>query len=162
LREKKGVLPVLRSQSYAALREPIHMAASQRPSRGFRLALFLAAIPLLIGIGVSFFVAKDSADKASQAYQQLLCAHRYIATNQSWLMSAPDGAILDLIQIGCSDRPAATISLGEARTKPVAAEQLVSSSKLWVGLVITFAVSIAVYGIVRAIGWAIGGFAPYG
>jgi hypothetical protein len=64
-------------------------------------------------------------------------------------MSAPDGAILDLIQIGCSDRPAATISLGEARTKPVAAEQLVSSSKLWVGLVITFAASIAVYGIVR-------------
>jgi hypothetical protein len=38
----------------------------------------------------------------------------------------------------------------------------VSSSKLWVGLVITFAASIAVYGIVRTIGWVIGGFAPYG
>ena len=142
------------------------MAASQRPSRGFhRLALFLAAIPLLIGIGVSFFVAKASADRASQAYQQLLCAHRYIDSNQSWLMSAPDGATLDLIQIGCSDRPAATISLGEARTKPVPvlwADQLVLSSKLWVGLAITFAASIAVYGIVRTIGWVIGGFAPYG
>ena len=131
--------------------------SSQRVSRGFhRLALFLAAIPLMIGIGVSFFVAKDSADKVSQAYQQLLCVHRYIDSNQSWLMSAPDGATLDLIQIGCSDRPAATISLGEARRKPVPvlwADQLVFSPKLWVGLAITFAVTIAVYGIVRAI-WA--------
>ena len=62
------------------------MSTSQRVSSGFhRLALFLAAIPLLMGIGASFFVAKDSADKASQAYQQLLCAHRYIDSNQSWL-----------------------------------------------------------------------------
>ena len=128
------------------------MSTSQRVTSGFhRLALFLAAIPLLMGLGASFFVAKDSADKASQAYQQLLCAHRYIDSNQSWLMSAPDGATLDLIQIGCSDRPAATISLGEARTKPVPVlwtDQLVFSSKLWVGLAITFAVSIAAYGIV--------------
>jgi len=131
------------------------MGTSQRVSRGsHRLGLLLAAIPLLIGIGVSFFVAKDSADKASQAYQQLLCAHRYIATNQSWLMSSPDGATLDLIQIGCSDRPAAIISLGQARTQPVPVswtDQLVSGSKLWVGLAITFAVSIAVYGIVHAV-----------
>jgi hypothetical protein len=73
----------------------------------------LAAIPLLIGIGVSFFVAKDSADKASQAYQQLLCAHRYIASNQSWLMSAPDGATLDLVQIGCSARQPLSLALGK-------------------------------------------------
>ena len=139
------------------------MGTSQRVSRGFhRLAVVLAAIPLLIGIGVSCFVAQDTADKASQTYQQLLCAHRYIDSNQSWLMSAPDGAILDLIQIGCSDRTAATISIGEARAQPtrvVWIDQLLFNSNLWTNLATTLAVSLAVYGVVRAIGLVIGGFA---
>jgi hypothetical protein len=77
------------------------MAASLRLSRGFhRLALFLAAIPLLIGIAFLFIA----------------------------ILGASAGDVGKL---------APRWALGSA---------------------ITLAISLAVYGIVRAIGWVIGGF----
>ena len=43
------------------------MSTSQRVSRGFhRLALFLAAIPLLIGSAISIYMAVDSVNTAKQ------------------------------------------------------------------------------------------------
>ena len=78
-------------------------SGSQRVSRGFhRLAIFLAAIPLLVGLATSFYVAKDVAD--------------------------PENTGPFLINFGT-------------------------------GLAITLAAALAVYCLVRAIGWVIGGFA---
>jgi hypothetical protein len=191
--------------------------ASSRISRGFhRLGLFLAAIPLLAGVAISYFVANDFADGAWQTHQKAACAHQYIArkvadttaskrtdgrsitgdnpvggtsivtdnpdtwlagkkqetvdeilaridkyqADPSWLMSAPDDARLDLKHIGCSDAEYDTISLGEARANPAYfswADQL--AAKLGISLAITLAVSLCLYGLVRAIGWVIGGFA---
>ena len=52
-----------------------------RLSRGFhRLALLLAAIPLLVGIAISYYVARSFADGAWEAHQKAACAHRYIAS----------------------------------------------------------------------------------
>ena len=45
-------------------------------NRGFhRLALLLAAIPLLVGIAISYYVARSFADGAWEAHQKAaLCA----------------------------------------------------------------------------------------
>ena len=54
------------------------MGTSQRVSRGFqRLALFLAAIPLLVGAAWSLFLALDTAGKAQNWHNEevaLACA----------------------------------------------------------------------------------------
>ena len=57
---------------------------------------------------------------------------------------------LNLKQIGCSDSDYDTVSLGEARANPARfswADQFVT--KLGIGLAITLAASLAVYGSVR-------------
>ena len=88
------------------------MAISHRLSRGFhRLAIFLAAIPLLVG-----------------------------------------GYFSVLFAIGFASRPTADVSLGHDWWIKFAED-------LGLGIVITLAMTLAVYGIVRAIGWVIGGFA---
>jgi len=77
------------------------MSASQKLSRGFhRLALFLAAIPLLVGGYFSVF---------SALLEPSYAGHRLFP--------------------------------------------------LSIGFAITLAVTLAVYGVVRAIGWVVGGFA---
>jgi hypothetical protein len=56
------------------------MASSQRLSRGFhRLALFLAAIPLLLGGSLSVYIAFDLANRLWEQHQKLLCAHEHVA-----------------------------------------------------------------------------------
>jgi hypothetical protein len=54
------------------------MATSQRVSRGFhRLGLFLAAIPLIVGVFAIAYVLAQ-AERANRQHQQLLCAHDYL------------------------------------------------------------------------------------
>jgi hypothetical protein len=53
------------------------MSSPQRISRGFhRLGLFLAAIPLLIGIGSMIFTGID-ANNSWRRHQKLVCAHEH-------------------------------------------------------------------------------------
>jgi hypothetical protein len=48
--------------------------------RGFhRLALFLAAIPLLLGGSLSVYIAFDLANRLWEQHQKLVCAHEHVA-----------------------------------------------------------------------------------
>ena len=118
-----------------------------RISRGFhRLALFLAAIPLLIG---GYFSVIYAVGEASMPPAEV------------W--SKPALKIEGL----------APMPLGFDRLTRDARDELVDqladslrsqwwanfSKALGVSLAITLAASLAAYGVVRAIGWVIGGFA---
>jgi hypothetical protein len=151
------------------------MAASQRVSRGFhRLALFLAAIPLLLGGILSVYFAWD-AKLAYDHQAKLVCAQTALnSAQQLKLLGLPplpsgshldslgdrDSEQLDLQKLGCSDW-AQTTTIGEVlQAKPPEAFSYAASLPrfLGLGLAMTLGLSLAVYGIVRAIGWVIGGF----
>jgi hypothetical protein len=68
---------------------------------------------------------------------------------------------IDLQKLGCSAWPQ-TVTYGEVFSgKPPDAFSYAASflPHLGLGLAITFGISLFVYGLVRAIGWVIGGFA---
>ena len=212
------------------------MATSQRVSRGFhRLAIFLAGVPLIVGVAWSVLSAMGDANRARGTHDQLLCAQQKIqqadkqlarrktgktityeqatgttdasqqptphldellrqpppennlqapppqtkkrllsdeeigvvaSQNQTrleenpfWLLFAPDDARLNLKKIGCSNWDFETVSFGEARNPPKLEWLSVFVPPAAWGLAITLGISLAVYGLVRAIGWVIGGFA---
>ena len=94
------------------------MSAAQRISRGFhRGALFLAAIPLLLGGSLSVYIAFDLANRLWEQHQKLVCAHEHVAGQK------PDENVFDqfdtvkLKQIGCSNSDD-TVTVGEARNPP--------------------------------------------
>ena len=64
---------------------------------------------------------------------------------------------IKLKQIGCADWDYETVTYGEARNLYGALFSNVTQL-LGIGFAATLAVSLAVYGLVRAIGWVIGGF----
>ena len=96
------------------------MASSQRLSCGFhRLALFLAAIPLLIGLPVSVLWALSDFNHAAERHQKLVCAHKSAGTpGQPWTIPWDafakghnpfsdlipiDNREISLKHLGCSD-----------------------------------------------------------
>src|SRR5262249_11963190 len=100
------------------------MSTAQRVSRGFHwLAIFSAAIALLIGITVSIIIARDHTNTLRQYHGELLCAHaraesaRKKSAEQQGLtdeelyavgppaanFGSPSDEIYDLKQIGCSE-----------------------------------------------------------
>jgi hypothetical protein len=74
------------------------MSAAQRVSRGFhRLGMFLAAIPLLIGGGISIFDALNQANAGKQAYYEQLalnCAQELAKAPQT--RPVKDGEVIPL------------------------------------------------------------------
>jgi len=140
------------------------MAASQRLSRGFhRLALFLAAIPLVAGVCFSVFLFNDH-NSAQHKNQRLVCAHDYFSRGlpAGYVLDDPGAArnkVIALQQIGCSNREWDTVSYGEAVNPPAFTWLDALTDEAGACLGITLAISLAVYGLVRAIGWVIGGFA---
>src|SRR5262245_21360460 len=151
------------------------MRTAQRVSRGFhRLAVFFAAIPLVIGAAYSTPIvieAMTAARKASLEHNRVMCAHQYLnqirrrrlspeakipASSQDVLLASDDIQI-NLRSIGCSNSDA-TISLGEARNPPKFSLLGAFASAI-AALTLTLALSLAIYGLFRAIGWVIGGFA---
>ena len=152
------------------------MATSQRLSCGFhRLALFLAAIPLLVGLPISAFWAVSDFNYAAEKHQKLACAHKSAGTpGQPWTIPWDafakrqnpfddlipiDNREISLKQLGCSELEYDLATYGEVRDVSPTFNWLgIVAATLAAGLAITLAVSLAVYGIVRAIGWVIGGF----
>ena len=194
----------------------IAMAASQRLSRGFhRLALFLAAIPLIVGALWSIIWSLDEANSASSRHQQVLCAHGRIAaligshevkpdrwpppsgpkltieglgtipvgedflrlsqdertkkvdeilasvkaeTTGPWDQWVPSEKLSPLA-LGCGEKYDADISYGEALIPPVFNWLGTLTSAMTPLIGTTLAATLAIYALVRAIGWVIGGFA---
>ena len=75
------------------------------------------------------------------------------------LMFAPDNKRLNLKRMGCSDWDYDTVSIGEARNPPedVSWTRAFSNDFVWPSG-ITLAISLALYGVVRTVGWVIVGF----
>jgi hypothetical protein len=138
------------------------MTTSQRISRGFhKLALFLAAIVLLLGVAWSATTAINAANSARQSHDEqleLVCAKTAI-TNHAFV-AGPDGRI-DLKTWGCSDEQEMVLynDALNARAPDEFSYATELLPPLTLGLSITLALSLAVYLLVRAIGWVIGGFA---
>jgi hypothetical protein len=148
------------------------MSASQRVSRGFhRLGVLLAAVPLIIGAGFTSVGISDFVG----AYQRNVhanCAHeRIVANGAKGLFSADEMKAMGrnlfdqfddlfeipLTKIGCSRSENDTVILAEAiGAKPF--DWSIDPFTLFpIGL--GLAVSLLIYGLVRALGWIIGGFA---
>jgi len=126
------------------------MAASQRDSRGFhRLGLFLAAIPLLIGGTWSVISALNEAAPASSENPTPKSSATTPSSGKNLTIDGVD--ISPVLTPDQQNEKLDRIALPSWRVK--FAELLVK------GLTISLAVSLAVYGVVRAIGWVIGGFA---
>ena len=137
------------------------MSTAQRVSRGFhRLALFLAAIPLLLGGSLSVYIAFDLANRHWEQHQKLVCAHEHVAGKKLGENVFDQFDTVKLKQIGCSNSDD-TVTVGEARNPPPNLNWFAAfgSGLLLSPLPQTLVVTLAVYGIVRAIGWVIGGFA---
>jgi hypothetical protein len=126
------------------------MSTAQRVSRCFhRLALFLAAIPLLLGGSLSVYIAFDLANRLWEQHQKLVCAHEHVAAQKPGENVFDQFDTVKLKQIGCSNSDD-TVTVGEARF---------GSGLLLSPLPQTLIVTLVVYVVTRAIGWVIGGFA---
>jgi hypothetical protein len=159
------------------------MAASLRLSRGFhRLGLFLAAIPLLVGGSLSVLNASHYANNKEQL---LVCAHQAFgkgndpipkgffpvpetegppapvpqASDKSPVGLRDFNLQLSLKDVGCSSLDEDTVSYAAARDLPALNWIATFASALMPDMAITLTVTLGVYGLVRAIGWVIGGFA---
>jgi len=159
------------------------MSSSQRVSRGFhRLGLFMAAITLVVGSIASLNIASDIASNAARWHDEqatLACAQeafhkkfyadlsrkafeRRMATK---LEAVKTGEVtlthVNLKELGCSEWservPVLTIFTAKPPGEFSWTVELWSTYALYV--VYALAVSLAVYGIVCAIGWVIGAFA---
>jgi hypothetical protein len=136
------------------------MSASLRVSRGFhRLGLFLAALPFVAGISFAVVLFQDH-NSARHKHDRLICAYNYV---QNGMPDPPPSEaskmIISLKQIGCSDRDWDTVSYHEAANPSEFTWWDWLNDEAPLCILITLAISLAVYGLVRAIGWVIGGFA---
>jgi len=136
------------------------MSTAQRVNRGFhRLALFLAAIPLLLGGSLSVYIAFDLANRLWEQHQKLVCAHEHVAGKKPGENVFDQSDTVKLKQIGCSNSDD-TVTVGEARDPPPNLNWFAEfgSGLLLSPLPQTLIVTLVVYVIVRAIGWVISGF----
>jgi hypothetical protein len=113
---------------------------------------------LLLGGSLSVYVAFDLANRLWEQHQKLVCAHEYVAGEKPGENDQFD--TVKLKQIGCSNSDD-TVTVGEARNPPPNLNWFAEfgSGLLLSPLPQTLIITLAVYVVVRAIGWVIGGFA---
>lgn len=141
--------------------------SSQRVSRGFhRLGLLLATVAFLICGFFSVVLATHDAGRKLHAHQELICARDKIEADNAQANAQASGPTRigpvepDLKSLGCSEwsRLVSLKAILDVREEDFsyASALLIPLS---IGLLVTLAISLAIYGLVRAIGWVIGGFA---
>jgi hypothetical protein len=151
------------------------MTTAEKISRGFhRLGLFLAALILLIGVPYSLFQALELMDYDVQHDEALKCAHDLLQRDPKrfWdlnfikpedLNHVTDDWPVDLSTFGCSDPEGGMVTFGEVRVVPPV-NWISRFGSLWLGLPAriyglgALLLALAIYALVRAIGWIIGGF----
>ena len=126
------------------------MAGSERDSRGFhRLGVLLAALALVIGGTWSVIYALNEAAPASSENPRPKSS---AATPSSGKNLTIDG--VDISPVLTPDQQNEKLDRMAPPSWRIKFAELLAKS-----LMISLAVSLGVYGIVRAIGWVIGGFA---
>jgi len=149
------------------------VAASQRVSRGFhRLGLLLAAIILLIGGSYWVSQAAEVAGIYWRHHKALMCAHDFLQRDEkrfwdlSYMPDNTDEVVIDLKALECSqpvNDPLAIVQFGEVRVVPSFSWiSSFGSELLFPPILITALAALilayAAYGVIRTIGWVIGGF----
>jgi hypothetical protein len=126
-------------------------------------------------------VVTRQADVALDKHSQLACVHDHIAQAQpvqtkeaggitfdDLIPPPPKGFVIDwkddyyrinLKQVGCSDDMHETVTYGEVNNPPAFDWLNELGLPPALAAAVTLAVSLSVYGLIRAIGWVIGGFA---
>lgn len=131
------------------------MSTSKRVSRGFhRLAILLSAIPLIVGLIASTVVAVESANNRRAALE---CANASVKDGKVSLGKMLLENMVDMAAVGCSGY--LPVSMDDALDPPKLFWLKYFAMALAWGLGLTFVGALVVYGLVRAIGWVIGGFA---
>jgi hypothetical protein len=126
------------------------MAGSERDSRGFhRLGVLLAALALLIGGTWSVIYALNEAAPASSENPPPKSSAATPSNGKNLTIDGVD--ISPVLTPDQQNEKLDRIALPSWRIK--------FAERLAKGLTISLAVSLGVYGIVRAIGWVIAGFA---
>jgi len=121
------------------------MSTSQRVSRGFhRLGLLLAIIALMVGSTLSVIYALNEASPALSSNP--------MPKSSAAIPSSGKHLTIDGVEIS----PTPDQQNGKVDRMVLPYWRIKFAAK---GLGISLAVSLAVYGLVRAIGWVIGGFA---
>jgi hypothetical protein len=155
------------------------MSKSQWVGNGFhRLAFFLAAIPLLMGSVGALSMGFKEASYGSTQHHKLVCAYDIYRSNEKrfWdLLSAYDPlsgeggyldvsaikdgrAKVDLKALGCSNVNDVT-TFAQIKKLPQFSWFGTFASGLISWVPITFFLTLAVYGVVRGIGWVVDSFA---
>ena len=126
------------------------MAGSERDSRGFhRLGVLLAALALLIGGTWSVIYALNEVAPASSENPPPKSSAATPSNGKNLTIDGVD--ISPVLTPDQQNEKLDRMALPSWRIK--------FAERLAKGLTISLAVSLGVYGIVRAIGWVIGGFA---
>jgi hypothetical protein len=139
------------------------MAASQR-----LLALFLGALPFVIGCCFSVFLELELVNDGLTKQQKMVCAHERLGTaGQSWtirweafvkgqnpfedLSPVPiEKREISLKKLGCSDSEYDTVTFGDARNPPTLNWSSLFAPSAALGMAITLITSLGVYRLVRA------------
>ena len=141
------------------------MATRERVSRGFHwLGLLLATVTFLICGYFMVVTVMDDAGRKQRARQELLCARDKIkASNaEAGLKAVGLTDNLDLKSLGCTSwsRVVSREAVLNVRDEDFSyASALLIPLSLSLPLILALAISFGVYGLMRAIGRVIGGFA---
>lgn len=146
---------------------------AERIKKGFRrLALLLAAIPLLIGAYASITGVHWTAPLPGFSPQWSIVPstgpwtkYQKDTSEKSDRPDGPASTTIEIKGIGTVDVPADFQKMPSDKQQAMVGEIVAAFWRTYFAvplaktLAITLAVSLAVYAVVRAIGWVIGGFA---
>ena len=141
------------------------MSTAQRVSRGFyRFGFLLATVTFLICGYFMVVTVMDDAGRKQRARQELLCARDKIKASNAEAGLKPVGLTdnLDLKSLGCTSwsRVVSREAVLNVRDEDFSyASALLIPLSLSLPLILALAISFGVYGLMRAIGRVIGGFA---
>jgi hypothetical protein len=148
-----------------------------RVSRGFhRLGLFLAVTIVLVGGCYWLWSGLESAGWYLRHHRALMCARDFLQRDEKrfWELSLfrekpydIDTALIDLRALECSqpaNDPMEIVKFREVRDAPSSFSRISTlGSQLLIFPILFIAIStiilaLATYGVVRVIGWVVGGF----